>query len=487
MWSPKGGMWSPQGDKIALISNQNSPKHPQLYILSLKDQSLTQITFDKVSKVAPAWVDENRIALSATNDFSKGDFRVYSLKEKTYKSYNFIAHPGKLSKNKKHLPLTKEPREDGYFEVGFLNTETNQVQWIYQNGRDCVFPFFSKDSSKIAFQCEAHGNTDIVIADVTEEKMPGTFQTIKLNGSITNPTFLDNKKILYARSSMTNPYSLEAVDLKNKSIKTLLKKNSLEKHFIEPKIVFYKTFDDLKIPGLLYMPPNLKKDGSNPAIVAIHGGPSGAFRNSYSSSLSFLINKGYIVLAPNIRGSAMYGKEYEDLNNMDWGGGDLKDLKYGVKFLLETGYVDFKKVIAYGGSYGGYMTLMALTRQPSIWAAGIDIVGPSNLETFFSATKKEFKDYVEREMGDESHIELWKKRSPIYFIDKIQAPLLIFHGANDPRVPLAEATSIYNQLIETGKRVNLFIYEDEGHGIRKRKNNIDLSQKILNFLDKHNL
>ncbi len=105
-----------------------------------------------------------------------------------------------------------------------------------------------------------------------------------------------------------------------------------------------------------------------------------------------------------------------------------------------------------------------------------------NLETFFSTTKKEFKDYLEHEMGDRSHIELWKERSPIYFIDKIQAPLLIIQGAKDPRVPLSEATSIYNQLIKSGKKTKLVIYEDEGHGITKRKNRLDHFQKILDFL-----
>ncbi len=312
--------WSPQGDKIALISNQASPKHPQLYTLSLKDKSLTRITFDEVSKRRPVWVSENKIALSATNDFSKGNLRIYSLKEKSYKGYNFLAYPGRLSKNKKYLPLTKIPEKRGFSEISFLNMETDKVQWIHQN-RECFSPRFSKNGSKIAFLCFSHGNRDIVIADINEGKASKVFQTVTLNGWIYGLVFLDNEKILYKRISATLPYSLEIVDLKDKAPQK-----------------------------------NLRE-------------PTDSFEEA-------------IILAPNIRGSSSYGKEYEDLNNMDWGGGDLEDLKYGVKFLLKTGYVDPKKVIAYGGSYGGYMTLMALTKQPNVWAAGIDVAGPSNLPEF---------------------------------------------------------------------------------------------------------
>ncbi len=193
---------------------------------------------------------------------------------------------------------------------------------------------------------------------------------------------------------------------------------------------------------------------------------------------------GYAVVAPNVRGSSGYGKKYLALDDIKNRMNSVKDLEYLHKFLEQDNRIDGDKVALMGSSYGGYMTLAGLTFHPELWAAGVDVVGFSNLVSFLENTSSYRRAVREAEYGylatDRKFLE---SISPLNFIENIKAPLLIIHGANDPRVPLSEAEQIYNKLKKSGKKVELLVYQDEGHGLKKLKNRLDAYPKIVDFLD----
>lgn len=256
-----------------------------------------------------------------------------------------------------------------------------------------------------------------------------------------------------------------------------------EKILIEPKLEYYISFDGLRIPVFLFL-PNRKKDSNQiPVVTYIHGGPEAQFRPNFNPLIQYLVYSGYAVAAPNIRGSSGYGKKYLSLDDGKKRMDAIRDLEYLHKFLARYPGLDAKKIALMGSSYGGYMTLAGLTFQPKLWACGVDIVGFSNLVSFLENTSPYRRVLREAEYGSlETDKEFLKSISPLNFINSIESPLLIIHGANDPRVPISEAEQIHEKLNKSGKRSELLVYGDEGHGLKKLKNRLDAYPKIVIFL-----
>jgi dipeptidyl aminopeptidase/acylaminoacyl peptidase len=234
------------------------------------------------------------------------------------------------------------------------------------------------------------------------------------------------------------------------------------------------------------VPYNLPRNGQHPAIVYVHGGPTAQTVNSFNRFVQHMANQSYIVIAPNYRGSTGYGKEFQHANLFDMGGGDLQDVLAAADWIKQTGYVDPKKLIVMGGSYGGYMSMMALTKAPELWAAGVPIVPFVN---YF--TEIENEDPVLREMdlatmGDPvKNKALYEDRSPIFFVDQIKAPLLLLAGGNDPRCPKEETLQVVEAVKKNGGVVEHRIYENEGHGFSRVDNQIDAYKRVSDFVKAH--
>jgi dipeptidyl aminopeptidase/acylaminoacyl peptidase len=251
-------------------------------------------------------------------------------------------------------------------------------------------------------------------------------------------------------------------------------------------LVHYPTFDGRKVSAFVTVPFNLRKDGSNPAIVLVHGGPSGQWTDAFSLDVAYYANHGYVVIRPNVRGSTGYGKGFEDLNNDDWGGGDLKDLVAAADYLVSTGYVARSKVAVLGGSYGGYLTLAALAFTPERWAAGVDLFGISSIVTLAQTTDARLLPYLTREMGSlATNRALMLERSPLFRAQAVRAPLLILQGDNDPRVPLAESRQFADAVRRRGGIVDLILYPGEGHGFHKLEDRLDSMRRAVEFLDRY--
>ncbi|MBI2619456.1 MAG: prolyl oligopeptidase family serine peptidase [Ignavibacteriales bacterium] len=267
--------------------------------------------------------------------------------------------------------------------------------------------------------------------------------------------------------------------------------NLPSEHLAPMKPVRYKARDGLTIPAYLTLPKGIPSK-KLPVVMLIHGGPWSRDTWGYDALAQFLANRGYAVLQPNFRGSAGYGKKFLNAGNKQWGTGSMQhDITDGVKYLIKEGVADPKLVAISGGSYGGYATLAGLAFTPDLYAAGFDIVGPSNIITllnsippYWAPIQKIFAVRV-GDKDDPRDRKVLEAQSPLNSATKIKAPLYVVQGANDPRVKKAESDQIVAALRELGRQVEYMVAPDEGHGFRNKENRLAMFTAMEHFLAKH--
>jgi prolyl oligopeptidase len=302
----------------------------------------------------------------------------------------------------------------------------------------------------------------------------------------------NEKQMALYLASDRSPADLYVVDLATGASKRLSSNLSPKinpEHLVESTVVRYKSFDDLEIPALLYKPLDAAPNARVPAIVWVHGGPGGQSRVGYSDLIQYVVNHGYAVLAINNRGSSGYGKTFFHLDDKKHGDVDLKDCVFARKYLASLDWVDGGHVAIMGGSYGGYLTVAALTFEPDAFDAGVDIFGVTNwLRTLENIPPwwASMRDGLYAEMGDPAtDKERLTARSPLFHAKNIKKPLLVIQGANDPRVLKAESDEIVAAVKKNNVPVDYLVFPDEGHGFQKRKNNIAFAERAVSFLDQH--
>ena len=301
----------------------------------------------------------------------------------------------------------------------------------------------------------------------------------------------DGSKLALSVSDFNAPRDMYLLDIKSKRTERIAKSLNPEideKQLSPPKDISITSFDGLKIPAFLYLPPN-STNKKLPALIWTHGGPGGQFRKTYDEFIQYVVNQGYAVLAVNNRGSSGYGKNFKAKDNRRHGIDDLRDCIEGKRYLEKLDFIDSKKIGIIGASYGGYLTLAALTFHPDEFKVGIDMFGISNwlnvlnnIPVFWETRKKA----LYAEMGNpKTDTEMLRNKSPLFFSHKIKKPLMVIQGANDPKVLRSESDNIVEKVRKNGTPVEYLIFDDEGHGIRKAKNKIKAFYRISAFLNKH--
>ena len=260
-------------------------------------------------------------------------------------------------------------------------------------------------------------------------------------------------------------------------------------HLVEGQVVRYPSFDGLEIPGILYKPRQASETSPVPAVVWVHGGPGGQTSKGYRAMFQHLVNHGYAVLGANNRGSSGYGKTFYHLDDRRHGEDDLRDIVAARGYLEGLAWVDGGRIAVMGGSYGGYMTAAALTFHPDAFDAGINIFGVTNWERTLKSIPPwwgAFRASLYDEMGDPAVDEARHRRiSPLFHASSVRKPLLVVQGANDPRVLQVESDELVDAVRANGVPVEYVVFDDEGHGFRKRENRITASEAYLRFLDEH--
>lgn len=254
----------------------------------------------------------------------------------------------------------------------------------------------------------------------------------------------------------------------------------------EPELVSFESFDGLEIPAYLSFP--VSGDSNPPVIVDIHGGPHSQRRPSWRNRpiRQYLLDQGYALFEPNVRGSSGYGRKYGMLDEVERRMDSVRDIGSGVDWLIENQPVDPDRIVCWGRSYGGFMVLASITEYPELWAAAVEFVGIANWITFLEQTGHWRRSHREAEYGSlENDREFLESISPIHKVEHISCPLFIQHGENDPRVPVAEARQIAAALEERDIPVETCIFDDEGHHTTKLENRIEQFERIAAFLDRH--
>ncbi len=257
--------------------------------------------------------------------------------------------------------------------------------------------------------------------------------------------------------------------------------------FVAPRRVRYASSDGVTVPAILYEPTHIG-DRCPPAVVHLHGGPWGQCVFAFYDLVQYLVSRGFAILQPDFRGSTGYGRAYMDLNYMDWGGGDLQDVIAGVDFLIREGKADPQRIAAYGGSYGGYLTYIALTKAPDLWKAGVAWIGITDLLAMHDESPPNMQYILRLMMGDpEENEELWRDRSAIYFAENLKAKLLMIHGVNDARCPVTQAHAFRDRLLELGYEEGTdFEYVElgeVGHGSSDIGDKIETYEAITRYLE----
>ena len=493
--------WSPDGRYVAyeVKANNSAAYEIDVYDMVMREvKHITTGTPQDHANYSPIWSKDGKFIIY-TQDQAKGtDSNIFRADVTTAQSNLLTLHEGEarysandISPDGKHLLVTSNAA-NGYQNVGLLDISTRKISWITKEKWQIRGEEFSPDGKRLVFRANVDGNEDIFLHDLAT----GKSTALAAPKGVNQPTggrsafSADGSRLLYIHNGPTAPGDLWIFNTatgRSTQLTHSLLAGIRSEDLVEPFLVHYPSKDGKwTISAFLYVPFNMARNGQNAAIVYIHGGPASQTTNSFNRFVQFAVNQGYMVLAPNYRGSSGYGKEFQQANLFDMGGGDLQDVLAGVDWIKGTGHLDPKKIAVMGASYGGYLSMMAVTKAPGVWAAGVPIVPFVNWATEIENEDPELGQSDLATMGDPvKNKALYDERSPINFVDQIKAPLLLLAGGHDPRCPKSETLQVVDAIKKRGGTVDSKVYENEGHGFARVENQIDAYKRIADFLLAH--
>ena len=493
--------WSPDGRQLAYATK---PKTGSSYEIELMDvatrhiRHLTRKTAKELSNEGPIFSRDGKFIVYTQSHATGKDANVFLVDLASGQSTDLTPHEGQnnylasdISPDGKTVLITSDAR-NGYDNVGLLDIATKKIEWLTSEKWELYASSFSPDGKSLLWTANVDGNTNIYSYDLASGRAEALPIAAGVNTPGGNPTAFthDNSRLLYYHNGANAPTDLWSYDIATKQSQQIthaLVGGLRSSDMVQPSLVHYPSRDGKwTLSAFAYVPNNIQRNGKFPAIVYIHGGPASQSVDSFNRFIQYIVNQGYLVIAPNYRGSTGYGKQFTDANLGDSGGGDLRDVLDAAQWIQKSGFVDPKKLIVMGGSYGGYLSMMAVTKAPDMWAAAVPIVPFVNWFTEIANEDPGLREYDLATMGDPvKNKALYEDRSPINFVDQIKAPLLLLAGGNDPRCPANEAQQVADAVKKRGGTVQLKIYKDEGHGFSRVENQIDAYQRVSDFLKVH--
>jgi dipeptidyl aminopeptidase/acylaminoacyl peptidase len=481
--------WSPDGTKIAFISNRDRDRE-NIFVIDAAGGEAKQLTRveDIVNEIA--WrPNGGSVAFSA--GFGIGDWvGLVDLKGNLEKLVSFpscenylTGEPGRprpWSPDGAELVFVSNIHD--HLDIGILDLKTRKTRWLMENRWDKTAPIWSPDGARIAFLENHDGNVGL---QTVASSGRGIRKVSPFEGTAARPLWHpDSRGLLYVHSTFVKPHEIMYTrGNRTSSIVPVTAVKLPRNELALPKLVRYPSFDGRKVPAWLFVPPAGRNRRA--AVVDPHGGPEAQVLNEWDAGYQFMVALGYVVLVPNYRGGTGYGRAWRRISDHDLGGGDMKDIIVGGRWLLERKYCPLDRLAIIGVSYGGYSVAHCLEQAPDLWTVGVSIVGYFN---WFTATKNErgnLQMYDTNKMGTaEENAELFRKYSPIFYLDKIRAPVCFTGGAHDPRCPVTEAREMVEAMRKMGKKVDYLEFPDEGHWPRKISNQIRLYDCAFSWLNR---
>ncbi|MDH3732662.1 MAG: S9 family peptidase [Gemmatimonadota bacterium] len=487
--------WAEDEESFFVASNERNPQFFDVYEVEVDGYERALFyQNDEGYNLSEISDDHRWLILSKTNTTSDGDLYLYD--RETGAQRHLTPHEGDASfgalsftpDNSGLYVTTNEGSE--FSRLALMDLEGGETETLLETDWDVMFASFSKNDRYMVVGVNEDGRNAIrmfEMPDMTEIELPDMGG---LNVNSVRVSDDETMLAMYAASSRTpgNLYVYELGGPAPLQLTSSLNRAIDDRNLVDGEVARFASYDGLDVPGILYKPHQASPSTPVPAMVWVHGGPGGQSRIGYNGLIQYLVNHGYAVYAINNRGSSGYGKTFFGLDDRKHGDADLDDVVASKQMLIDTGWVDAERIGIIGGSYGGYMTLAALTFRPEEFAVGVDIFGISNWHRTVNNIPPWWgaqKDALEREMGDFDDDEFFRAKSPIFHADQIVRPLMVLQGANDPRVLQVESDEIVEAVRANGVPVEYVLFPDEGHGFRKKENQLDGYRKIREFLDLH--
>ena len=520
------GAWSADSHYISYASNKRNPNFFDVYRMSILTGEEDLIYQQDGSNAPAAWSPDGRfIVVSRSSDTLSLDNDLYLIELATKKVTHLTPHEGAAQFGDVHFTrdnraLILSTNVAGEWQsLARMDLATRRIESATDALWDTDASEMSADGRLLAYALNREGFSELYVRKLTDAGVAEGRDTpvvLPGKGVVGGLVFSqDGRKLAFAFAGARFNSDVWLYDLKTRKLEQVTRSSRAgipQQSFVEPELIRYKTFDGREIPAWYYRPNHYTEltlstpDGKTvplvisqtpeggvqppyakpPVIVSVHGGPEGQERPAFNPTYQYFLSRGYAVLAPNVRGSTGYGKTYTHLDDVKLREDSVKDLAAAVDWLKTSGGADARRIAVMGGSYGGYMTLAAITLYPELWAAAIEMYGISNFETNLRNTSGYRRRQREREYGTLANdLEFLRSVSPIYKVDRIKSPLLVFQGKNDPRVPYTESEQIVKALRDRNAPVEYTLFDDEGHGFVKLNNRLVVYPKIVDFLERH--
>lgn len=489
------GAWSPDGSAIAFSSNARNRAFFDIYVRRLEQPAPDLVyQFDGTHTVS-AWSPDGRY-LVLSRMVSLLDSELFLLDLQTGEAA--MLTPGDEDSSYDGVAwtagglylLTNHGRE--FVGLAHLDIASKELPYLHAPERDVEILAGCRETGALAWAINADGASEVAIWHPQKSPLPPA-PTI-VHGL---PRGVASKLAWSAYGSWLavalssdceggEIWLVNALSGRAHRATRAARAGLPRRAFTESQLVHYPSFDGRTIPALLYLPPDAPHDGTLPMVIVVHGGPESQTRPNFNPLIQYLAHRGYGVLAPNVRGSTGYGRTYGHLDDKEKRPDAVMDVWCGAEWLVRSRYTSTSRLGVMGGSYGGFMTFAAITSFPETWGAAAAVCGIANFETFLQNTGPWRRQQRAIEYGDpDQDGDLLYRISPIHQVDRIRAPLMIVHGARDPRVPISEAEQMVDAVRSRGGVVDYLRFEDEGHGIVKRQNRIQAYTAITDFFDQH--
>ena len=478
--------WSPDGREIAYLADGSG--NFDAYVMNVRDGKSRRAFANGHPCWDVLWSPDGRwLALEV--EMHGQDYGVFlaspsgsQMDEVTLGGKSLNAKHPAWSPDSKKLAFSSDAQ--GFYEIGAYDVERGTVGWLTEGIAEDLHPAYSPDGNHMIF-VRSRGM-------LTWLELRGGGRKAKRleagEGLHTRPAFSpDGRRVIFLFDSPHQPPDLWSLDIESGAFRQLthsLPDALAGAHLVMPREIRYTGMDGVSVPALLSIPAGVKAPA--PAVILIHGGPTFHYQAMWHPLMAHLASRGWIVLAPNYRGSSGYGRAWQTANRMDLGGVDTRDCVAGAHYLISAGYADPERIAATGKSHGGFLTMSCLTQFPELWAAGSAVVPFLNFFTSHENSRPDLKHWDIENMGDpHENFDLWRERSPYFFLDRVKAPVQFICGENDPRCPPGESESARDRLLDLGREVDFILYEGEGHGFLKTSNIVSSELRRVTFLAKY--
>ncbi|MEX0967059.1 MAG: alpha/beta fold hydrolase [Bacteroidia bacterium] len=484
--------WSRDKNSFFFQSNKRDSRFMDVYEMELENLE-AELIYENSENLQVSKISDDKNHLALVKPITTNDNNLYlynrNTKEKTQLDQEQAGYtPVYFSRDNRSLFYTTDTGDEFAYLMRY-DMETGEREKVAQEDWDIMYATLSESGRYRVIGINEDAKTVVKIQDLENDE-PLEFPDVA-DGEIKSVRFsASEEKMLFYAGTSKSTSNMYAHDFNTGETTRLTNTMSPQidlNDLVEGKVVRYPSFDGTEIPAIFYMPHQAIADSPVPAMVWVHGGPGGQSRLSYFPLIQYLANHGYAILAVNNRGSSGYGKTFFKMDDRQHGEGDLQDVIEGKNYLAGLPEIDSSKIGIIGGSYGGFMTMAAMTSAPTEFDVGVNLFGVTNwLRTLQSIPPwwESFKQALYEEMGDPATDSVRLHRiSPLFHAEKIKRPLMVLQGATDPRVLQVESDEIVDAARQNDVPVEYVLFEDEGHGFVKKENQIEAYGKILTFLN----